>query len=302
MNAFDIMKKTMKFVWLKLGFGAAMTGIVIVLIGLAAGIGALTKSSGVFAILLCIGIIAFAAVFNFAMNYIGYMLKAGHIAVVAHAVTTGQVPENQFEFGKQMVAERFVTTNAYLVVDRLVSGAVRQLQNAVGKVGEFLDFIPGMDKLTSLVQTFIRIALGYVDECCLGYCFVNKEKSAFEASCDGVVIYFQNAKKLLKDAAFTTLIVVVVTFLAWVVPFFVLMPILSLFKLNISIIAIICICIAVTIKSAFVDTYVMVKMMVSYMEVAPTTEISFDLYDKLCGLSAKFRELFDKARAGVASM
>lgn len=302
MNAFDIMKKTMKFVWLKLGFGAAMTGIVIVLIGLAAGIGALTKSSGVFAILLCIGIIAFAAVFNFAMNYIGYMLKAGHIAVVAHAVTTGQVPDDQFEFGKQMVAERFVTTNAYLVVDRLVSGAVRQLQNAVGKVGEFLDFIPGMDKLTSLVQTFIRIALGYVDECCLGYCFVNKEKGAFEASCDGVVIYFQNAKKLLKDAAFTTLIVVVVSFLSWFVPFLILMPIFSIFKWNIIIAAFICIFIAATIKSAFIDTYVMVKMMVSYMEVAPTTEISFDLYDKLCGLSAKFRELFNKARAGVASM
>lgn len=302
MNAFDIMKKTMKFVWLKLGFGAAMTGIVIVLIGLAAGIGALTKSSGVFAILLCIGMIAFAGVFNFAMNYIGHMLKAGHIAVVAHAVTTGQVPDNQFEFGKQMVAERFVTTNAYLVVDRLVSGAVRQLQNAVGKVGEVLDFIPGMDKLTDFVQTFIRIALGYVDECCLGYCFVNKEKSAFEASCDGVVIYFQNAKKLLKDAALTTLIVMVATFLSWFVPFLILMPIFSLFKWNITIAAFICIFIAVTIKSAFVDTYVMVKMMVSYMEVAPATELSFDLYDKLCGLSAKFRELFDKARAGVTSM
>lgn len=302
MNAFDVMKKTMKFVWLKLGFGAAMTGIVIVLIGIAAGIGALTKSSGVFAVLLCIGMIAFAGLFNFAMNYIGHMLKAGHIAVVAHAVTTGEIPENQFEFGKQMVTDRFVTTNAYLVVDRLVSGAVRQLQNAVGKVGEVLDFIPGMEKLTDFVQTFIRIALGYVDECCLGYCFVNKEKSAFEASCDGVVIYFQNAKKLLKDAALTTLIVMVATFLSWFVPFLILMPIFSLFKWNLTIAAFICIFVAVTIKSAFVDTYVMVKMMVSYMEVAPATEISFDLYDKLCGLSAKFRELFDKARAGVTSM
>ncbi len=302
MNALDVMKKTMKFVWLKLGFGAAMTGIMIVIIGLAAGIGALTKSSGVFAILLCIGIIVFAGVFNFAMNYVGYMLKAGHIAVVAHAVTTGEVPENQFEFGKQMVTDRFVTTNAYLVVDRLVSGAVRQLQNAVGKVGAALDFIPGMEKFTDLVQTFIRIALGYVDECCLGYCFVNQEKSAFEASCDGVVIYFQNAKKLLKDAAITTLIVTVATFVSWFVPFIIMMPIFSVFKWNITIAAFICIFIAVTLKSAFIDTYVMVKMMVSYMEVAPSTVISFDLYDKLCGLSAKFRELFDKARAGVTSM
>ena len=32
------------------------------------------------------------------------------------------------------------------------------------------------------------------------------------------------------------------------------------------------------------------------MEVAPQTEISYDLYDKLCKLSGKFKDLFNKAR------
>lgn len=246
--------------------------------------------------------VIFAGLLGLANNYVGYMIKAGHVAVVAHAVTTGEIPEDQFAFGKQMITERFATSNVYFVVDKLVSGAVRQLQKVVGQVGGLLEAIPGMEKITNLLQSFIRIALGYVDECCLGYCFVNKEKSAFQASCDGVVIYFQNAKKLLKDAAIITLVVSLVTFVAWFVPFLILALIFKALEWNLIIAAIIALCLGVTIKSAFVDTFVMVKMMVTYMEVAPGTEISFDLYSKLCGLSSKFKELFNKAQGSVATM
>jgi len=38
-------------------------------------------------------------------------------------------------------------------------------------------------------------------------------------------------------------------------------------------------------------------MMVSYMQVAPNTVITFDLYSKLCGISSKFKELFQKGQA-----
>ena len=36
--------------------------------------------------------------------------------------------------------------------------------------------------------------------------------------------------------------------------------------------------------------------MAGYMEAAQTTEITFDLYEKLCGLSGKFKELFNKGK------
>lgn len=35
-------------------------------------------------------------------------------------------------------------------------------------------------------------------------------------------------------------------------------------------------------------------MMTAFMQAAPTTEITFDLYSKLCSLSSKFKELFNK--------
>jgi len=36
--------------------------------------------------------------------------------------------------------------------------------------------------------------------------------------------------------------------------------------------------------------------MTVYMQVAPETTITFSLYDKLCGMSRKFRDLFNKAK------
>ena len=36
-------------------------------------------------------------------------------------------------------------------------------------------------------------------------------------------------------------------------------------------------------------------LMHSYMQVAPDTKITFNIYNTLCGLSAKFRELFNKS-------
>ena len=62
---------------------------------------------------------------------------------------------------------------------------------------------------------------------------------------------------------------------------------------------IIALIVALTLKSAFIDSYIMVRTMASYMEVAPNTEITFDLYDKLCKLSSKFKSLFTKANEGV---
>lgn len=59
--------------------------------------------------------------------------------------------------------------------------------------------------------------------------------------------------------------------------------------------------ISICIKVAFVDSYMLVKMMFSYMEVAPQTQISFDLYEKLCKLSNSFKKLWQKAKAQVSA-
>lgn len=301
MKTKDIYLKTMKFVWLKLALGAVIVLISIVLLALFMGIGALFNNATILVWAFMFWIAVVALIYNFAMHYVGYMIKAAHVAVISTVVTTGQIPDNMVETGKEMVKKRFAEANVYFVMDRLISGAVKQLQNAVGKIDSVFGGIPGVSTVVSIVQIFIGIALGYVDECCLGYTFVKSEEGAFKAGCDGVVIYFQNAKHLLKDAAVTTLVVVVSTFILWLLPFVILGVICRAFNWSGMVAFFIAVMIAVVVKAAFVDSYMMVKMMVSYMEVAPSTEISFDLYDKLCKLSRKFKELFEKAKTEISA-
>ena len=80
------------------------------------------------------------------------------------------------------------------------------------------------------------------------------------------------------------------------IPFAIIGGIFSIFNWSGVAAFLLAVMIAICVKAAFIDRYMMVKMMVSYMSVAPQTEITFDLYGKLCKLSSKFKEMFNKAK------
>lgn len=295
MKAKDVYFKTMIFVWLKLALGGALLLASLILLAICLGLGSLGGGNGM-GIALIIWLLLVCALYGAVNRYVGYMLKAGHVAMVTTAVTTGALPENQLQSAFGMIKERFVAANAYFVIDRLISGAVSQLQKGLQKIDDVLGKIPGVSLIVSFAQMFVQIALGYVDECCLGYTFLHKEQSAFKSAADGVVIYFQNWKRLLKDAALMTVIVMGLSLLAWLLPFLLFTAIFAAFGIHWVFALIIGIIISLVIKNAFIDSWMMVKMMVSYMEVAPSTEITFDLYGKLCKLSRSFKKLFEKGQ------
>ncbi|MBN2222669.1 MAG: hypothetical protein JW708_10720, partial [Vallitaleaceae bacterium] len=179
MKANEIYLKTMTFVWLKLALGAVTFVVSAILLGILLGIGMLF-GDGVGVIMFLIWLGAVGVIRLALMHYMGYLVKAGHIAIITEALTNGKIPDQQFEVGKKMVTERFATSNVYFAVDKLVSGAVKQIQNMLEKAGNLLDNIPGMDALVGVAKLFVSISLGYIDECCLGYTFYKKEQGAFK--------------------------------------------------------------------------------------------------------------------------
>jgi len=302
MKPSEIYAKTMVFVWMKLLLGLAVVIVCGILLAILLSIGAIFKSQGlmiamIFVWLGCIGLVNFIIT-----HYIGYLLKAGHVAVISEIVTTGKVPENQLGYGIQKVKERFLTANVYFVVDKLVSGAVKQLQRGVEIVGNLLDFIPGMKVIVQIGQLFVNISLNYIDECCLGYTFYKHEDGAFKSAADAVVIYAQNIKKLLAEAAKTTGIVILLMLGIIVACFLIFGGVVHLIDFGAYqeyasiLLFLFSFVVALAIKLAFIDSYIMVKMMVTYMDVAPTTTITFDLYGNLCKLSSKFKELFKRGQ------
>lgn len=303
MKANDVFKKTMNFVWMKLALGGCAIALSIVLGLIMLGLASMDDTGVVGVYMMMIWMVLSLAALGISQHYIGYLLKAGHIAVVTQLLTTGSLPENSFEYGKGMVKKKFATAAAYLAVDRLVSGAVRQINGGLDIVGNVLGKIPGMDSLVSFAKSFVNIALGNVDECCLAYTFYHEEQSAFKSAADGVVIYFQNWKTILKNALKTALITLVLSAVAWLLLMAVTVAVLSATGMpgfNLFFVAVILAMMVVhTVKSSVMDSYTMVCMVCSYMQVAPDTEITFDLYDKLCKLSSQFKSLFQKAEQGL---
>ena len=146
----------------------------------------------------------------------------------------------------------------------------------------------------------MNISLGYVDECCLGWTFAHKEESAVKGAADGVVLYAQNWKPLLKSAAMTMLKVILLTI---VVALIIFIPVGLIFKLlNWSglIAFLLALLIAWVVKFAFMDSYIMIQMMTAYMNAAASTTLSFDLYGTLCTISTKFKELWKMATGSDA--
>ena len=296
MKAGALFRKTMPFCMAKFLLGGALVLILSVLLALLCGIGWLFGDMG-----LVVGFLIWCGTIGpvrlAVEHYMGYLVKAGHMAVIAEAATTGQVPDDQVRYGVEKVKERFVTANIYFAVDKLVSGAVKEIQKGIEKVSNALDFIPGMEQLASFAKFFVELSLGYIDECCLGYTFYKAEQGAFQSACDGVVIYAQNIKHLLKNAAITMLKVVLATLAVVIVVFIPVGVVFRLLKWS-GLVAFVLAClIAWVVKFAFLDSYILCQTMAAYMQVAPTTQITFDLYGKLCSLSASFKELWEKGMA-----
>jgi hypothetical protein len=296
LTAGDIFSKTMPFVWAKLLLGLATVLASAVLFGILMGLAWLFNSGGVSLVMLLIWLGAIGVIRFFIMHYIGYMVKAGHIAVITEAVTTGRVPDNQVAYGKRLVTERFATSNIYFAVDKLVAGAVKQIQKKIGQLGNTLDFIPGMKSVAGLAQYFIELSLGYIDECCLGYTFYKKEQGAFKSAADGVVIYAQNWKTLLGNAARTMAMVILGLAGITLILFVVLGLLFRAFSWPGWVAFVIALLLAMAVKYAFIDSFVLTRTMAAYMGVAPTTVITVDIYGKLSGLSSKFKELWNKGQ------
>lgn len=295
MTAKEIFIKTMPFCWMKLALGIVNLFIAVALFAILMGISVLFASEGVGAVMFIVWI-SLVGVVNFIINhYFGYLVKAGHVAVISEAFRSGRVPASPVSVGKEMVKERFGTANVYFIIDKLVTSSVKQLQRTLGRITDSIfGALPGADTLKSLTNLFLNISLGYIDECCLGYTFYQKEQNAYKSAADGVVIYAQNWKHLLKNAAKTALTVILSVVAVTLLAFIIFGAMFRLLGWSGFVAFVISLLFAWTVKYAFIDSWILVKMMSSYMQVAPSTVITFDLYGKLSKLSGKFKELFQR--------
>jgi len=106
----------------------------------------------------------------------------------------------------------------------------------------------------------------------LGIPSIKKEQSAFKSAADGVAIFSQKIKALLAAATKTMLIVVGSLVGITFVMFLIFSLVFQLLSLPGWIGFIIAVFIAVAVKYAFMDSFILTRTMVTYIGVVPTTE------------------------------
>ncbi|MER8721142.1 hypothetical protein NKH64_22595 [Mesorhizobium sp. M0999] len=232
-------------------------------------------------------------------EYILYVVKAGHIAVMVHLIDGREIPngQDQIAYAKGVVKERFAEANILFVVDQLVKGAIRAITGLIGGIAAFLP-IPGLGGLVAFINTVIRLSLTYVDEIILGYNIRINSSSPFETARQGVVLYAQNGKTMVKNAVWLAVIMWGVSFVIFLLMLAPAAAIMWFIPGQLGGWAfVLAILLAWAFKAAFIEPFAIACLMQVYFRTIEGQVPNAEWDQRLAEGSSKFRELRDKAVA-----
>lgn len=218
---------------------------------------------------------------------------------MVHLIDGRDIPggQGQVAYAKDIVTQRFAEANILFVVDQLVKGAIRAITGLLGGIAAFLP-IPGLSGLVSFINTVIRLSLTYVDEIILGYNIRINSSSPFETARQGVVLYAQNGKVMVKNAVWLAVIMWGVSFLIFLLMLAPAAAILFLMPGQLADWAfVLAIVFAWAFKAAFIEPFAIACLMQVYFKTI-AGQVPDPAWDtRLAEASSKFRELKDKALA-----
>lgn len=299
-----IMLRTWPFILLRMIVYFGITLAYVAATGMGAGVGwgvgHIFSEGGPEAAAFYGGLAGFAlvsVVVYWVREYILYVVKAGHIAVMVHLVDGRDVPDgqNQIAYARKIVTQRFAEANILFVVDQLVKGAIRAATRLTGGISALLP-IPGLEGLVRFINTVIRLSLTYVDEIILGYNIRIGSSSPFETARQGVVLYAQNGTRMVKNAVWLALILWGVTFIIFL---FMLAPAGAVVYLMPGQLSgwsfVLAIIFAWALKAALVEPFAIASLMQVYFRAieGQTPDSRWDA--RLAEVSHQFRQLKEKA-------
>ncbi|MFC7223690.1 hypothetical protein ACFQKF_11165 [Halalkalicoccus sp. GCM10025322] len=222
--------RTLPFVALRIVVGVSFGLATVVYFGIIGWLvltlfDAETVSGPIGGIGLLVATLLFLVAMRFARRYVLYMVAAGHIAVIAHVVETGETPPNQIAFGTNTVRDGFTESNALFAVDQLIKASIKQFNGTVVPPSRWVRFVPALGHVLTVLRKGLALAATYLDEAILAYVFVSDEEDNWRAARDGVVLYAKTWKSVLGS----TLLIVGGTYVVGFVLLLSLTPLAAVF-------------------------------------------------------------------------
>ena len=237
-----------------------------------------------------------------AREYLLYLVKAGHVAVLVEHLDGKALPggRGQIEYAQAVVKERFAEVSVLFGVDRLIKGILRALNRLVMSVARFLP-LPGLRTLASFVNKILNVSLTYTDEIILAYNIRTRSENPWASSKDALILYAQNYKVMVKNAFFLMLFMYVVSFVIFLI---ILAPVGALMALFPGFVSgwafIIALIFALALKAALLEPLAIAALMQVYFKTIEGQVPNPEWDQKLTTASKKFRKMKDKAAAYVS--
>lgn len=299
-----LMRKTLPFILFRMAVYFGIAAAYVIVTGTGAGIGwgvgafgdddfrgsATLWGGG-------LGFALTAGVLYFLREYILYMVKAGHIAVMVELLEGRELPDGkgQISYAQKMVKERFGQSSVLFGIDQLVKGVVRAITGLIHGIASFLP-IPGLDKLMSVVRAFLRVAVGLIDEVILAQIFRTRSENPWGTARDSVVLYGQNAKPMLINAAWITLISYALAFVVFLVMLAPAAAVVYMMPGPVSAGSFVfAILFAWAAKVALIEPFAIACLLQAFFKVTENQTPKPEWTAKLDGVSKKFGKLTEKA-------
>ena len=300
-----IMARTWPFILLRMVVYFSITLAYVLATGAGAGVGfgvgyAFEEQGGPGAFAFWGGLVGFGLVSAFVYwvrEYILYIVKAGHIAVMVRLIDGQDIPGGQMQitYARDIVTDRFAEANVLFVLDQLIKGVVRVITGLLGGIAAFLP-IPGLQGLVRFANTVIRLSLTYVDEIILGYNIRMESTEPFESGRRGIVLYAQNGTTMLKNAVWLAIFLWVLSFavfLVMIAPAAALLYVLpgdwSSFGFVLALVF------AWSLKQAILEPFAITCLMQVYFKAIEGQQPDPVWDERLSAASGRFREMKERA-------
>ena len=250
-----------------------------------------------------IGFSGASGVLYWAREYILYLVKAGHIAVLTKLYDGADLPDGrgQVDYGVEIVKNNFKEASILFGVDQLIKGVLKVITGVLNTISAFLP-IQAVQTLTNIIGKILTLSLTYVDEIILAYHFRKGDDNVWQSAKEGLVLYAQNYGKMAKNAVWLWLLMWILT----IVIFFVLLaPALAVINAFPGSAGgwsfILAFLVAWSFKAALLEPIAIYALMQAYFKTIEGQEPDAVWEGRLDKASDKFRELKDKATAFVSS-
>ena len=232
-----------------------------------------------------------------------YMVKAAHIAVMVKAIDGEDLPagQGQIAYGASIVKDRFAEANVLFVLDQLIKGVLAVI---TGTLQFFANLIPigGVQQIVGMINQVIRLSLTYVDEVILAYNIRIGSDNPWETSRQALVLYAQNYGSFLKNAIWLMIFMWVLTaivFVAAIAPF---VGLAALFPGDVTWFGVlIALVFALSFKAAILEPFAICALMQVFFRKIEG-QVPDPAWDaRLSGLSKKFVDLKNRAAGWIGA-